>query len=70
MAIDTQSAMTPLYFPARPERRPQGVVPVDAPRPALALAKLAGLVVLTTIGVTIVTAVAVGTALFAILNMG
>ena len=70
MAIDTQSAMTPLYFQARPERRPQGFVPVETPRRALALAKLAGLVVLTTIGVTIVTAVAAGSALFTILNIG
>jgi hypothetical protein len=70
MAIDTQSAMTPLYLQARPERRPQGVVAVEAPRRALALAKLAGLVVLTTIGVTMVTAVAAGSALFTILNMG
>ncbi len=70
MAIETQSAMTPLYFQARPTRPPHGVVPVAAPRPARALAKLAGLVVLTTIGVTIVTAVVAGTALFTILNMG
>jgi hypothetical protein len=70
MAIDTQSAMTPLYFQARPERPEPGLVPAVAPRRALALAKLAGLVVLTTIGVTIVTAVAAGSAMFTILNMG
>jgi len=70
MAIETQSATTPLYFQARPARLPQGVVAVEPPRRALALAKLAGLVLLTTIGVTIVTAVVAGSALFTILNMG
>ena len=70
MAIDTQSAMTPLYFQARPARPPHGVVPVAPPRRALALAKIAGLAMLTTIGVTIVTAVVAGSALFTILNMG
>jgi hypothetical protein len=70
MAIDTQSAMTPLYFQARPARAPHGLVPVAAPRRALALVKLAGLVVLTTVGVTLVTAVVAGSALFAILNLG
>jgi hypothetical protein len=70
MAIDTQSAMTPLYFQARPERRPPGLVPAETPRRALALVKLAALAMITTIGVTIVTAVAAGTALFTILNMG
>lgn len=70
MAIDPQSATTPLYLQARPSRLPHGVVPVAAPRRALAAAKIAGLVTLTTIGVTLVSAVVAGSALFAILNIG
>jgi hypothetical protein len=70
MAIDPQSAMTPLYFQARPTRPEQGLVPAVPPRRALALAKIAGLVVVTTIGVAFVTAVAAGSALFTILNIG
>jgi hypothetical protein len=70
MAIDLQSAMTPLYFQARPERPEQGLVPAIPPRRALALAKLAGLVVLTTIGAVLVTTVVAGSALFTILSIG
>jgi hypothetical protein len=70
MAIDPQSAMTPLYFQARPTRPRPGLVPVARPRRLRALAQIAGLITLTTIGVTLVIAVATGSALFAILNIG
>ena len=70
MAIDPQSAMRPLYFQARPERPRPGLVPVVPPRRLRALAQVAGLAAVTTIGVALVIAVTVGVALFAILNIG
>ena len=70
MAIDPQSAMTPLFLQARPTRPRPGLVPVERPRRMRAIAGIAGLITLTTIGVTVVITVVVGTALFAILNVG
>jgi hypothetical protein len=70
VAIDPQSAMTPLFLRARPERPRPGLLPVVAPHRLRALAQIAGLAALTTIGVTLVIAVTVGAALFAILNIG
>jgi hypothetical protein len=69
MATDPQSAMTPLYLHARPERPQPGLLPVVAPRRVRALAHVAGLVALTTIGVALVVTVAAGAVLFAILNV-
>ncbi len=70
MAIDPQSAMTPLYFQARPTRPRPGLVPVTPRHRLRALAGIAGLVTLTTIGATVLITVVVGSALFAILNIG
>jgi hypothetical protein len=69
MAIDPQSAMTPLYFQARPERPRPGLVPAVAPRRLRAIAQVAGLVILTTVAVTLVITVTIGAALFTILNI-
>ena len=71
MAIDPQPATAAPLFPTRPPapRLPHRVVLADRPSRALALAKLAGLVTLTTLGVALTTAVVVGAALFAALNI-
>lgn len=71
MAIDPQPAMTPLLFQARPPaaRPPHRVVQVEEPPRALTLAKIVGLVALTTAGVALTIAVVAGAAVFAILNI-
>jgi hypothetical protein len=46
------------------------VVVVERPSRAWTLAKLAGLVTITTLGVALTTAVVAGAAVFAILNIG
>jgi hypothetical protein len=70
LAIDPQSAMTPLLLRTRPERPRPGLVPVVPPRRLRALARIVGLITLTTIGVTVVLVVVAGATLFAILNVG
>ena len=72
MAIDPQPATTPVPFLTRPPatRPPHRVVLVDRPSRVWTLAKLAGLVTVTTLGVALTTAVVVGAAVFAVLNIG
>jgi len=72
VAIDPQPATTPLPFPTRPPatRPPHRVVFVQRPSRAWTFAKLASLVTVTTLGVALTTAVVVGAAVFAILNIG
>jgi hypothetical protein len=72
VAIDPQPATTPLLFSARPPatRPPHRVVLVERPSRTWTLAKLAGLVTVTTLGVALTAAVVVGAVVFAILNIG
>ena len=72
MAINPQPATTPLPFSARPPatRPPHRVVVVERPSRAWTFAKLAGLMTITSLGVALTTAVVVGAAVFAILNLG
>ena len=72
MAINPQPATTPLLFSARPPatRPPHRVVLVERTSRAWTLAKLAGLVTVTTLGVALTAAVVFGAAVFAILNIG
>ena len=71
MVIDPQPAMTPLLFQARPPvaRPPHRVVQIERPKHALTLAKIAGLVALTSLGVVLTVTVVAGVALFAILSI-
>jgi len=72
VAINPQPATTPLPFPTRPPatRPPHRVALVERPSRAWTLAKLAGLVTVTTLGVALTTAFFVGAAVFAVLNIG
>jgi len=71
VAITPQPATTPLLFSARPATRPpHRVVLAERPSRLFTLAKLAGLVTVTTLGVALTTAVVFGAAMFAILNIG
>ena len=72
MAISPQPATAPLPFRTRPPstRPPHRVVLVEGPSRAWTLAKLAGLLTVTTLGVALTTAVIVGAAVFAVLNIG
>jgi hypothetical protein len=49
---------------------PHELVAVEPSKPAWTLAKLAGLVAITAIGVTLLLAIVVGGVLFALLNFG
>src|SRR5262249_4326746 len=69
-ASPPESPLAPLSSQAPPARPRPGLLPVPPPRRIRALAKVVGLITLTAIGLTLVTAVAAGSALFAILNIG
>jgi len=72
VTINPQPATTPLLFSARPPatRPPHRVMLVERTSPAWTLAKLAGLLTVTTLGVALTAAVVFGAAVFAILNIG
>jgi len=70
VSIDPQPATTPLLFQARPPARPpHRVVQVERRSRFGTLARISGLVVLTTVGVAVVATVAAGATFFAILNI-
>lgn len=72
MTIAQQPAMTeaPVRRGPRLVNSPHELVSVEPSKPALTLAKIAGLVAITAIGVTLLLAIVVGGALFALLNFG
>lgn len=71
MAINPQPATTPAPFPTRPPatRPPHRVVLVERPLRRRTLAKLAGLLTVTTVGVALTTVAVAGGALLTILNI-
>jgi len=61
---------TALRRGARLVSSPHELVPVEPPKRAWTLAKIAGLLAVTGVGVTLLLAIVVGAALFALLNFG
>jgi len=72
VTIAQQPAMTETALRRGPRlvSSPHELVPVETPKPAWTLAKIAGLLAISAFGITLLLAVVVGGALFALLSFG